>query len=312
MSNTRFIITLFISFFFATSQAQEVVDKTQEKAKEKTEQRLDQRIDQGIDSGLDAIEGLFSKKKNNKKSKEVEAAPEEVEEASDSNDQGTAAMMKMFGNSNVEVKDSYDFDMRFVILMEEFDKKNNLKESNEMAYLGKEGATIMGIEVEQEGIQTQMVYDLNSYEVLTLMQTGGQKIGTTMAIDKNQIDQITSEGESSQKTLLAEMPGFKKTGNSKEISGYSCDEYIVETKEEMDEKITYWITDEADADMSGMNQNMPSVYSGSGYPEDGSIIQIVTEEKGGESYVLTVKEIQTNQNISISTKGYTFMNMPGQ
>ncbi|MEM9052914.1 MAG: DUF4412 domain-containing protein [Bacteroidota bacterium] len=122
-----------------------------------------------------------------------------------------------------------------------------------------------------------------------------------------------------KKLLCQRCRASRKTGKSKEISGYNCDEYVVNTKEEIDEKITYWITEEADADwvtgmagMSGMNQNMPSVYAGSGYPEDGSIIQIVTEEKNGESYVLTVKEIQTDQNISISTKGYTFMNMPGQ
>ncbi|MEM9052913.1 MAG: hypothetical protein AAGC47_12745, partial [Bacteroidota bacterium] len=66
-----------------------------------------------------------------------------------------------------------------------------------------------------EGIQTQMVYDLESYEVLTLMNTGGQKMGTTMTIDKNQIDNMISENEAYEEAPLSEMPGFKKNGKVK-------------------------------------------------------------------------------------------------
>jgi hypothetical protein len=64
--------------------------------------------------------------------------------------------------------------------------------------------------------------------------------------------------------------------------------------------------------MSSMNQQMPDMYAGTGYPEDGSVIQKIITEDNGTRMEMTVKEAEADQNITISTKGYTFMNMPGR
>ncbi|MGB6036271.1 MAG: hypothetical protein WBG42_08380 [Cryomorphaceae bacterium] len=310
------IFTILLAFFSLITQAQ-VVDKTEEKAKQKTEQRIDQKIDNGIDNGLDAIEGLFSKKKK-KKEVEEEDESESVASNNSSDDAQTAAMMKMMGGSDVQVQDEYKFDHRFVILMEDYDKKGKLNQSNEMTFLSKEESSVMGILMNQEGINTEMIYDLGSYEIVTLMNTGGQKIGTTMSIDKEQVESMMA-AEDTEAGDMSEMPTFKKTGNTKSISGYSCDEYVVENVQNMEGSMTYWITDELEIDwiksmanMSSMNKQMPDMYAGSGYPEDGSVIQMIITEKNGERMEMTVKEAETGKEITISTKGYTFMNMPGR
>jgi hypothetical protein len=303
---------------FASVNAQKV-DETKERAAQKSEQRLDQKIDKGIDSGLDAIEGLFSKKNKKKDDEKVEMEDDvQSQEGSSAEDKQTAAMMKMFGSSNVDVKDSYQFDHRFIILMEEFDKKGKLKESNEMTFLAKDDSPVMGLEIEQEGTATQLVYDLASYEMITLINTDGQKFGTTMSLDKAQVDAMVEESMDDTEATTTEMPQFRKTGKSKEISGYNCDEYEVTNMEGAEGEVIYWITEEADADwissmssMSGLNKQLPSMYAGTGYPEDGSVIQMIMTEDDGTSSVMTVKEIQKNQNVVINTKGYTFMNLPG-
>ncbi len=176
----------------------------------------------------------------------------------------------------------------------------------------------MGILVNQEGINTEMIYDLDSYEIVTLMNTGGQKIGTTMSLNKSQIESMMSNDDSAEADM-SDMPTFKKTGQTKTISGYSCDEYVVENVQNMEASMTYWITDELEIDwiksmanMSSMNKQMPDIYAGTGYPEDGSVIQMIVTEKNGERMEMTVKEAETGKEITISTKGYTFMNMPGR
>jgi|GEM_PF-3479935 len=320
MKLTR-IFTIVLAFFALFAQAQ-IVDKTEEKAKQKTERRIDQKIDNGIDSGLDAIEGLFSKK-NKKKKKDLQEEDKDKSESaannSSSEDAQTAAIMKMMGGaSDVEVQDEYKFDLRFLVLMENYDKKGKVNQSNEMTYLSKEGSSVMGILMNQEGVNTEVVYDLSSYEMVTLMNTGGQKIGTTMSLDKNQVESMMTE-EDSDAGDGSDMPTFKKTGNTKTISGYSCDEYVIENVQNMEGSMTYWITDELEIDwiksmanMSSMNKQMPDMYTGTGYPEDGSVIQMIVSEKNGERMEMTVKEAETGKEITISTKGYTFMNMPGR
>ena len=314
------IFTIILAFFVLFAQAQ-VVEKTEERAKQKTERRIDQKIDNGIDSGLDAIEGLFSKKKKKKKKDFQEEDRERSEPASSkssSEDAQTAAIMKMMGGSDVQVQDEYKFDHRFLILMEDYDKKGKLNESNEMTFLSKEESSVMGILMNQEGVNSEIVYDLSNYEIVTLMNTDGQKIGTTMSIDKSQIESMMAE-EDSDAGNMSEMPTFKKTGNTKTISGYSCDEYVVENVQNMEGRMTYWITDGLEIDwiksmanMSSMNKQMPDMYTGTGYPEDGSVIQMIVTEKNGERMEMTVKEAETGKEITISTKGYTFMNMPGR
>lgn len=230
-----------------------------------------------------------------------------------------ATMLKMMDGSDVQVQDEYKFDHRFVLLMENFDKKGKLDVSSEMTFLSKEESSVMAIIMNREGINTSMIYDLDSYKIVTLMNVAGQKMGTTMSIDKSQVEGMLSEGDS-EEADMSEMPTFKKTGETKTISGYSCDEYVVENLDNSDRtNMVYWITTELEIDwiksmsnMSSMNKEMPNIYGGTGYPEDGSVIQMIMEEKSGERMVMTVKEAETNKDIIISTKGYTFMNMGGR
>ncbi len=130
------IFTFLLAGCTIMTQAQ-IVDKTEEKAKQKSEQRVDQKIDQGIDKSLDAIEGLFSKKKKKEVAEEADVESRTESTSSDAVS-ADASTMSMMGGSDVQVKDEYRFDNRFVILMESFDKKGKLDQSNEMTFLSKE------------------------------------------------------------------------------------------------------------------------------------------------------------------------------
>ena len=307
---------IFLSTFllFSGLCTAQKVEETKDRAKQKAENRLDRKIDKGLDSGLDAIEGLFSRKKK-KKDDEPEEENQRSEKAAsnESESAATSAMMKMLGGgADVDVEDVYGFDQSFDILIETFDKKGRAEEATEMTFLVKTGTSRMGIKTTQEGVYTEMVYDMGSYEIISLVNTDGQKIGTTMTLDKDQIDQGIADATPEE----GEMPSFTKTGKSKTISGYHCDEYLVENNEDIN--ATYWITTEAEADwvssmagMSGVNQGMPSFGSMAGYPEDGAVIQMITSEKNGEKMIMTVQDINTDGDFSIRTEGYTFMNLGG-
>jgi hypothetical protein len=228
----------------------------------------------------------------------------------------TEDLATMMAGDPVEAKEEYVFQNRFVILTETMNRKGKVESSYEMTMLTADEESVMGVRMNREGVQTELIYDMEAGSMLTLMNTGGQKMGTSTQIDKAILDETMNESKADDR----EVPAFEKTGNTKEISGYSCDEYVVTSTEGNDgAKMVYWITEETDADwvrsmanMSTMNRNMPDLYTETGYPEDGAVIQMIVTEEKGDSMKMTVKEAETGGRFVISTKGYSFMNLGGR
>ena len=295
---------------FANAQ---VVDKTKDKAEQKTERRVDQKIDGGIEKGLDAIEGLF-KKKEKKEKKEATPQQEQsmeatVQETDDVEANQNAMMRMLMGGGDVDVQDAYTFRHRFTLNVKTY-KRDKLKEDENITMLLDADGGNFGMEVDNEGVTQYIIYDLESREIVTLIHAEGQKMGMTMKLDPSMWD--SDEVDDPGKPVT-----FKKTGNSKEISGYRCDEYLVEGGDlEANERATMWMTDKLEADwlkammkMSSQNKKIkgPEGFP-SGYP-DGTVIQAVNEDtKSGEKTVTTVEKMETGK-FDISTEGYQFMSM---
>ncbi|MCA1761978.1 MAG: DUF4412 domain-containing protein [Flavobacteriales bacterium] len=306
----KFFACILSLILAAGSLNAQVVDKTEEKAKRKTNQRVDKKIDNSIDEGLDAIEGLFKKKKK-KKNKDNSDEGEAKERSPKSEDPEMSSFMNMMGSKTIDK--TYDFNQRVSIETQVIDKKGNSEDSyNSTMYLSSEHPHIgMNMEKGMEGAESleMMIFDFDDKQMLMMMNTQGQKMGFSMSTEN------LEEDESAQD--VSEMK-ITKTGNSKTISGYSCDEYLIEGEDLKDgESQTAWITQDAEVNwieswseaMSAnkkaeMNQKLPENYP------DGAVIQTEYEEKSGKRYVMTVTNIDTDHNKSVSTSGYKFMTMP--
>lgn len=307
------MIACIVMLAMVSSSKAQVVDKTKDKTEQKTERRVDQKIDGGIDKGLDAIEGLF-KKKDKKEKKETAPQQEQSMEATVQETEDVEAnhnpMSQMgMGGGDVDVQDSYTFRHRFTLNVKMY-KRDKLKEDENITMLLDEDGGNFGMEVENEGVTQYIIYDLDSREMVTLMNAEGQKMGMTMKLDESLLDSERVEDHGKPVT-------FKKTGNSKEISGYRCDEYLVEGGDmDADERATMWMTDKLDADwlkaMMKMSRQNKKIKGPEGFPSgypDGTVIQAVNEDtQSGEKTVTTVEKMETGK-FDISTAGYQFMNM---
>jgi len=303
-------LSLLIALSFTLNISGQIVDKTEDKAKKKANQRVDKKIDKQIDKGLDAIEGLFGKKKK-KKGKEK---PDQDVQSDSPNANQMGAIMGMMGTE--EIDRTYDFDHNFRLKIENY-KKDKLDSEMIMKMYINEQTSSMGVKM--EGAEAKnldfMVYDMKQQEMLTMMNNEGQKMGMMI-----ETDVPTDGGDQSAENdqMTAPQVRFEKTGNSKTISGFDCDEYevIYESEEEQEGEQYFWITDETDADwiksmteMAAYSPNMPVNYGvPESYPE-GSVIQMV-QIMDKEKSVMTVMEMNMNDPFSISTKGYPFMKMP--
>lgn len=307
----------FISILFSTSLLfGQIVDKTEQKAINKTNQRIDNKIDQGLDKGLNAVEGLFSKKKKSKDETENASTDNSQNETSQTSADNLGAMGIFAGKAVVE--DNYEFDHNMLLNIDTYDKKGKQQDPMDMRMYFSEDQPNFGMQMDMEGSKTFIIYDMKTYQMVTLIESDGQKIGTAMKFDPAKFEEAIKDASEEN----PDMSDYKfiKTGNSKVISGYNCDEYKVESSEsDPDWVSTYWLTDETDANwmqymanMAASNKAMSNKFEmPENYPK-GTMIQIINESvKNQEKSIMTVKEFNKDQEKSFSTSGYQFMNIPG-
>ncbi|MGF1565358.1 MAG: DUF4412 domain-containing protein [Flavobacteriales bacterium] len=288
----------------------QIVDRTTDRAVDKTNNRLDQRIDQGIDKGLDSIEGIFKKKdkssKDSKGSNEKKAASqsEQPAESPSSDAEAEAATMRaiqgMFGGSSVPLPDSYTFDHNVDMSVESFDKKGKSEGAQAMKMLFSDAQAIVGVQVTVEGMQSVNVIDVEKKIMVMLMDMGTSKMAMTLDLDQKWADVETDD-------TAYENPSFKKTGRTKTILGYKCDEYVMEEDGDRNE---FWVTRDEFLDVykafGMMNASSPKGQSVVDHP-GGMVMEMIGIAKNGERTEMRVTAVNKNQSRSISTKGYTPM-----
>ena len=122
-------------------------------------------------------------------------------------------------------------------------------------------------------------------------------------------DIATEENES--EGVDASFEAIKKTGNSKKILGYDCEEF---TSENEDTRFTFWVTQELDIYQKNMFYNVSKSLGGSSFasiPKEakGLMMEMQFENKNkDERGKMVVKEIR-KESKSIDTEGYQFMNL---
>lgn len=309
MSIMRLYTNILLTLFFTGTVGAQVVDKAEDKAKRKTNQRIDKKIDNSIDDGLDAIEGLFKKKKKNKKGKsdDVEAR----ERSPKSEEPEMSGVMNMMRSQTIDK--TFDFNQRITLETHTVDKKGNSSDQyTSLMYLSDNHRNIgmnMNQGMEEAASMDMMIFDFDEKQMLMMMTNNGQKMGFVMETERF--------GETDEGADVADMK-ITKTGKSKTISGYTCDEYLLEGSEfEEGEKQTAWITQEAEVNWieawseamtankkAEMKQKLPENYP------DGAVIQTIYEERSGKQHVMTVTNIDTSHKKSMDTSGYNFMSMP--
>lgn len=307
---------LLLNFCFLFPAFGQIVtkDQVEKKAERKASQRIDRRIDQSMDRGLDAIENaVFNRSKRKIKEKGNEKIEEKLNEAvsnrTDSTDDNPYSGM-FSGSANV--KDQYNFSAKTDIKTIITDKKGKKEEMKYRMYFS--GADpwfgMEMLEMTQKGVESMfMIFDMENNQLVSLTESNGQKMGFAMSFDPsayNEVDEADTDSEVS----------FRKTGRTKTILGYTCEEYITESE---DGSGSMWVTKEeslhigfAMAAMGSMagkeknNQNLPK-----DYPK-GALLEMDYLQKDGSKMFWTTEDIKLNISHNISTAGYQIMGMPGR
>jgi hypothetical protein len=174
-------------------------------------------------------------------------------------------MMNAMGFANVEFENQYNFNSSMSMDVENYDAQsdkasvityttyfNKSDESFAMRFSFKNEDT-------GEDESTLMIFDMKNHVMLMLAESGNEKSGMAFSIapdgtDSGSPDQLSTESsDDGHEEIIpdADFDSFnlwyKKTGRTKSISGYTCEEYIWEDEQG---RIEYWFSPEAQFDYS--------------------------------------------------------------
>lgn len=266
----------------AQSFLQTVKSKVSEKAKQRSERKLDESIDKGFDRLEEAAEGEGQKPEAGQEQERTEPSA-----------------------SNSEFRRKYQFSsaIDLEIIMEEKKKSERLLYS---LYLPELVGEYLGTEMKEgpdgQALNAFSIFDYQARKMVMLMDQGGMKMGLVQSWE------IEAQLEKGHETGGVDQ--FRKTGRSKNILGYRCDEY--EGRDEEGRSIRLWLTDEVDMPgfLEAFAQNPQLAHMRSlGLPEEGFMMEMESVEPGKkqERFIMRVIRLAENEERVISTVGYRMM-----
>ena len=303
-SNKTLLSISAIALSFAiNAQVPNIGKRIENKTKQKVNERVDRKIDQTIDKSLDKIEDPNTYKNSDSTGTDTPTPSTET---------NTNSIFKSGDKSSV-LKE-YQFSQDVLMEMESFDKKGKSSGVNNMRMLFNNNGDYFGSEIimnDDKGNTSSMgfsIFDWKNNQMISLIDNGGMKIG--MVIDMkaaaNSISDANTETDSAKET------SFKKTGKTKTILGYLCEEYLAENEETLSE---VWIANDVKINMGNafqyISENQKSKKNKMSYPNDapeGFMMEMVsTNKKNNEKTRMTVVELNENKNTTVNTSSYKFM-----
>jgi len=217
------------------------------------------------------------------------------------------------GKTDIVHDDEYNFTGRIYMVMEAYNK-NDVTKSDYYTYFNVNTLNA-GIEVRianpenpESSIPTQFIFDNDNRCFMMLIQNEGSKTGIISAIPS---DSAMAAQAKNQKTAEVKPATITKTGNTRMIAGYKCEEYKV-VEEGEDGYANVWMTKDVKIKADKKNwgkAGMPTYY---GYPEfEGSMMLAMEgyDKDSKPAMKMETKEINENFKHSISTVGYSLLKM---
>ncbi len=218
------------------------------------------------------------------------------------------------GKVDLKHKDEYSFTSRLYMVMETYHKKETMNMdlymyfSSNSSDVGIESKTIANEKGKTTPVNSFTVMDGENKCFIILVENNGSNMAMISAIPDEHAAAANQGDKPVQKTAHG---NFSKTGNTRIIAGYNCDEYTY-TDSEKKTNSHLWFTKEANLkiDRRGWQKTEMGAYYGYEGFEGGMFLAMESYDENGKLTMKSeTKEISPNFDHSVSLKGVTFMQM---
>jgi hypothetical protein len=269
---------------------------------------VDRKLEHKVDSAVDKSDRDEAKTKQQTDKKQSDTASAQSKG-------GTKATGRGLFGAKIDIKydDEYKFTGRIYMQMETYDKKDVMKSDYYTYYNSNTlnaGIEMLPVDTKQgdKNVPTIFLYDNDNKCFMMLLENSGSKTGMISTLPS---DSAMAAQAKNQKGANPEKATITKTGNSRVIAGYKCDEYKI-VDPDKDGYSNVWMTKDvkmkADKKYWGKS-GMPTYYNYPGF-EGSMMLAMESFDKNNKTTMkMETKEINDKYSHSISTVGITFMKM---
>ena len=310
--SSSIMILLFAVVLSVPASAQGFLNKLSKKVQDKIENKVEDKVDQKVDEEVDkSLDQVF----------EGDADDSDPVSTSEKQNERLQKMMSGIGMSGepVPIEDAYSFDSKLQMHIESY-KKNGKKDSDGefITYINPNGKNFayefIGGDMKQKG-QGIFIMDFENKAIIMLTEENGERQGIVYGFD---VEGLTGTGfdteayedlEDVDMTSPARNPHVEKTGRTKTIEGYRCEEYRYDNPED-ETKASFWISKDVNImTRDFMSTMLKSATYSHGMPW-GFIMESESENtETGERTVMRVTDIDTNAAKHFSMGGYKITNL---
>jgi len=237
----------------------------------------------------------------------------EVEDASESSSANFSndIMMDALGlTGNVEHEEVYHFNAYIQMELTTYKKNGNLDDQVLYDnYLHKEDSDY-AMEFKDKDATSTIIFDTKNSAMLILTESDGEKTGFATSIDPEAMADM-AEDYAEENDEEIDMDSYRpiKTGKTKQILGYSCDEYMVEDE---GTEVHMWISEKLGKEMRKewmKNQQTFGALFMHAHAMNGMVLEYDVVDSDGRKSVMQVTKIDLNHSHKVHTNGYTIMSM---
>lgn len=294
---------------YLRSKVNRAVNAAENAADRRVNQEIDKKAEEEVNKAADKVEQDIEKNKAEDQN-EAEASDKAGNKEAGDQQGGGFNLGALMGGGPVTSKyrESYAFNNRIYMQAEIYDGKDVVKMDYFIYY--SDASPDAGIESKisgttddgaQVGMNSSFIYDGANKSFMMLTDMGGTKIGIISDVP----DESTAQAENTPK------PTITKTGNSKVIAGYKCDEYIVKENGKK-EYNKVWLTKDLKlaADKRTLSKAGVSPYFDSPELKGAATLAMESyDDKGKLAMKSETKEINIGFSHSMSPAGFPLRQM---
>jgi hypothetical protein len=270
--------------------------------KSRINKAINKKVDEKIDTAVNKrIEETQQSRDNQQTESEPQGKP------------GRLGAGILGGKTDIKHNDEYDFTGRIYMQMEAYDK-NKVTKSDYFTYYNANtlNACIELRISDPEGsgatVPTLFLFDNDNRCFMMLMEGTDAKTGIISSIPD---DSTLTAQAGTQKVKEVNNATITKTGNTKMIAGFRCDEYKI-VDPDVEGYSNAWLTKDVKVKADKKNwgkAGMPTYYNYPGF-EDAMMLALESYDKNNKLEMkMETKEINDNFKHSVSTVGYVLIKM---
>jgi len=295
-------------FIIQTAQGQSLLKRIQQRAEKQVEKRVEKKAEEQVEKELDKAEKRFDEA--------IQSDEEESEDNTRSDEARLQNIMKGFGLSGepVPIADEYQFSHLIQMHFESYNKNGKKKDEGEfITHFNPDTKNVAYQALSGEAAdQGMFIIDTENGAIIILSNDGNEKNGIVYGMS----GYFSTLGESYEEeeidlsdtpeTYLAN-PNVTKTGRTKNISGYKCEEFVYEDEYS---KSNIWITKDIRLNTRDFMSTLfrTSMYShGMGW---GYMMEATTVDKDdGDKSVMQVTKVDASSNKRFNLDDYQITNL---